>query len=151
MSDIDKFKQHFQSLIRELNRDHSRTTPCGIRLHPTHAHILMVIYNNEKKLLQSEIALKLGIDKSNITRACDYLQKEKLIIRVASIEDKRSKEIQLTQKGKRIAKTSLNKSDQFISLLYKNIPSKDIKAVVNAFITIEKITNSFRSSEKNSN
>jgi len=62
----------------------------------------------EDGINQQELAKRAKKEKSTITRQIDTLEKKGLIIRRSLDEDKRNKQIFLTQQGKGIEETALN-------------------------------------------
>ena len=62
-------------------------------------HFLLNIYS-EEGAYASEIAPRLGMESTSLSRIIKALEDEKLIIRKADKEDKRKVKIILTQKGK---------------------------------------------------
>lgn len=57
---------------------------------------------NSSKITQSEIAARIGKDKTNVTRMIDLLEKKELIQRLSNPNDRRSYYLGLTNNGKEI-------------------------------------------------
>lgn len=57
---------------------------------------------NSSKITQSEIAARIGKDKTNVTRMIDLLEKKELIQRLSNPNDRRSYYLGLTDNGKEI-------------------------------------------------
>jgi DNA-binding MarR family transcriptional regulator len=66
--------------------------------------LLGIIYDNTEVKL-SEIAQELGVEPPFVTVLVEELTKKNLITRVADKEDKRSKNVALTKKGKAFLET----------------------------------------------
>lgn len=68
----------------------------------SHGNILTVLYENEEKLTMSEIAKKIGKDKSTVTPLIQKLSKLGYIDKIRNEKDLRITYIVLTEKGKQL-------------------------------------------------
>jgi DNA-binding MarR family transcriptional regulator len=73
----------------------------GLGISPPHFGILRWIHANEGKN-QRELASHLGIVPSRLVVLLDELESKGLVARERSVEDRRSQQLQLTQKGSRL-------------------------------------------------
>jgi DNA-binding MarR family transcriptional regulator len=73
----------------------------GFGISPPHFGILRWIHANEGKN-QRELASHLGIVPSRLVVLLDELESKGLVARERSVEDRRSQQLQLTQKGSRL-------------------------------------------------
>ncbi len=123
----------FQYFVRSISKGQQETTPCGVKLSPTQAHILMSLLEYRyDDFSQSDLVKKLNLDKSNIARACDILEKNGFIIRDRSKEDKRSYLLQLTKKGEKLA-IKINKSSQkYIKSILNEFSSNEQRIIIKA-------------------
>ncbi|MFN4235065.1 MAG: MarR family winged helix-turn-helix transcriptional regulator [Bacteroidia bacterium] len=73
----------------------------GFDLNIEHLRILARLWE-EDKLTQQELGERMCQDKTNITRAIDFLEEKGYVKRLAGLNDRRNKYIQLTLKGKKM-------------------------------------------------
>lgn len=73
----------------------------GFDLKIEHLRILARLWE-EDKLTQQELGERICQDKTNITRAIDFLEEKGYVKRIAGLNDRRNKYIQLTLKGKKM-------------------------------------------------
>lgn len=121
MSEFIEFKSAFQKFVRSMNLGSSGSTPCGQKISPTNAHAIMTIGKYKDGLSQSSLVSTLAIDKSNVTRLCIDLEKQGLIVRTRSPEDKRHFSLVLTKKGEKICKILDESSNEYIDLILSNL------------------------------
>ncbi len=93
---------------------------------------------DRKNPLASDIAESMGIDEGQFSKLLKRLEKDKLITRSQSKEDKRVRILSLTAKGKKI-RTDLNKlADKQIHEMIEHLSPPERMKVVRALNTIEK-------------
>src|ERR1700728_1407249 len=73
----------------------------GLGISPPHLGMLRWIHANEGKN-QRELALHLGVVPSRLVVLLDELESKGLVARERSVQDRRSQQLQLTQKGSRL-------------------------------------------------
>lgn len=99
--------QHLvQTFVRTFGLLVTRETPCGHPVSPSYAHALMALLEREGDELQtsqSDLAARLGIDKSNVARLCAKLHAEGHAVQEPSPDDARGRQLYLTAKGRRMA------------------------------------------------
>ena len=84
------------------------------------------------------LAEKMSVDKSTVSRQVEKLVKSELVLRIASLEDRRKVNISLSPKGKEIYQTmntSLN--EQFENAL-KKINNEDLNTFFKVFNQLAK-------------
>ncbi|MDY6800330.1 MAG: MarR family transcriptional regulator [Bacteroidota bacterium] len=97
--------------------------------------VLSILFQ-KKKLTQIEIGTLLGLDKVQIVRIIDILEKEKFVQRVISLTDKRFKNVNLTPKGIEIYHKIVPYAIEVHADAFSSINKDDIKQCL---ITLEKI------------
>lgn len=85
-----KMTQFIQSQLRKQQLD---------ELIPSHGNILTVLYENGDRMPLSEIAKRIGRDKSTVTPLVNKLAGLGYVERVAGQQDKRVTFVQLTRQG----------------------------------------------------
>lgn len=78
--------------------------PCGTALSTPHAWALLEL-TNQQEMTVTELASRLNIDRTNVSRLCQRMVENGELARSAHPEDKRVRLISLTEKGKSLAET----------------------------------------------
>lgn len=132
MSDYLKLRSALQNFSRQFDGNTSIKTPCGVSISPTKAHAIMKIGSsrNGVKFSQKDLALSLGLNKSNITRLVQALEKDGFFKRLISETDKRFFLLSLTVKGKNLCKRLEASSQCYIEELLSNIPKRKHKNLI---------------------
>ncbi|HKY36752.1 MAG TPA: MarR family winged helix-turn-helix transcriptional regulator [Polyangiaceae bacterium] len=97
-----------QAFVRSFGLLVTKQTPCGQPLTPSHAHALLVLLEREERGIttrQSELANRLGLDKSSIARLCERLEADAHAAQHPAPDDGRSRLLELTPRGRRMAST----------------------------------------------
>jgi DNA-binding MarR family transcriptional regulator len=99
----DDFRALLQRFIRQFGLLSPDRTPCGKALAPSDAHALMLLrVAGADGLLQANLALQLGVDKSTASRLVGRLT-DAGHVAAASSDDNRARPVRLTRKGLRLA------------------------------------------------
>lgn len=93
----------------------------------SHGNILTALYENDGKLTMSQIAKKIGKDKSTVTPLIDKLLKLGYINKVRSEDDKRVTFIILTQKGVQLESEFNSITSQVHETAYKGFTPEEKK------------------------
>jgi DNA-binding MarR family transcriptional regulator len=88
---------------------------------------LYYLGKNEKKLKQNELAALMKIKNSSAARLIDRMERDGLIHRVESTEDKRIKNLELSAKGYTMREQLLPEGEQFNNLLLEGITEDELK------------------------
>ena len=105
-SEAQQLQTSVQAFVRSFGLLVTKQTPCGQPVSPSHAHALMILLDRERLGLstsQSHLAQRLGLDKSNVARVCARLQAEEHAKQEVAPDDARSRRLELTQRGRRMA------------------------------------------------
>jgi DNA-binding MarR family transcriptional regulator len=130
-----RLRKQVQQFVRAFGLLADDQTPCGTPVNPREAHALMVVLERERHgdpTRQSELAVELGIDKSNVTRLVQRLRDQRRIEQVACEGDGRARLLRLTAKGRRLAETIELASRQRFDQLLARIPPADRMTVLAA-------------------
>lgn len=116
----------FRELIRRLERklgflDQVQSSCCGLSF--SQCHILVEI-GRASPLSLTELALRLGIDKSTASRTVDTLVVGGMVERVQQPEDRRSVNLSLTSTGKEKFFRIEGEMDRLFGLVFASIPAE---------------------------
>lgn len=107
----------------------------GSEYSATEARVIFEIYENGGCNAAS-IARKLKIDKSYLSRILTGFVKKGYLTRRPSPEDKRSQCLYLTESGKARAKELIQKSDEDISSIIRDLRPEDVEKLCGAMDVI---------------
>ena len=107
---VKKFRELLRRFERELFMQNSCSCCNGVTL--AQCYTLLEIESNGKESL-TELAKKLGLDKSTISRTVDGLVNVGLVDRTIPADNRRMATIQLTSAGKNICNTINNVNDKY--------------------------------------
>ncbi len=142
MNDTSDFQFVFQYFVRSLNKGENTTTPCGIDIPATQAHILMTILNNMPlELSPADLAKKLNLNKSNISRACDSLSTKGLLNKIKSSTDKRAYILNLSTKGSKLAKKLSHSSKKYMESVLSDFSKNERKIIIKAVEKMATLSN----------
>jgi MarR family transcriptional regulator, organic hydroperoxide resistance regulator len=98
--------------------------------------LLHSINRNEQDVIQQDMAIRMGKDKSSILRMIDALEEKKLVSRVPDLEDRRKNKLILTEQGHDLIKKFLIIEKEVFDDLNTGITKDELKTFFNV---IEKI------------
>lgn len=108
--------------------------------------VLYCLSNNEdKEMIQQDIALLIGRTKSAVLRIIDILEEKQLLRRVPSSNDRRKNIIQITPKGSALMKEILERFHYLREGLTANIPKDE---VTKCFEVLKKIQSNCKNIKK---
>src|SRR6187402_199725 len=108
MSGARELQVSVQAFVRTFGLLITKQTPCGQPVSPSYAHALMLLLEREALSVpttQTELAEQLGLDKSSITRLCARLEADGRVTQMRGQEDARSRLLELTARGRKLATT----------------------------------------------
>jgi DNA-binding MarR family transcriptional regulator len=136
MSDADELHAAFVGVVRALGLLRPDTTPCGQPISIVAAHALGEL-DVDGALTQNDLAARLRLQKSTISRLVDQLVDDGLVRRVQNPADRRSVLVELTAKGAtRVARLHRARAEMFAELL-RAIPPRDRRTVVQGLSLLE--------------
>jgi DNA-binding MarR family transcriptional regulator len=104
--DAERLRALVQTFVRSFGLLVTKETPCGQPISPSYAHALMVLLERSRERTatsQADLALILGIDKSNVTRLCSRMSAAGHVMQERAPDDGRSRLLTLTAHGERLA------------------------------------------------
>ena len=110
----------------------------------SHGNILFQLSKNDK-MTMGELSIKINRDKSTTTVLVRKLEKDGLISTYPDINDKRSRFIHLTEKGKQFNQITGEISKELLETFYKGFSDEDKIQFVEF---LNKIENNFSTSKK---
>lgn len=134
-SEARELQLSVQTFVRTFGLLVTKQTPCGHPVSPSYAHALMLLLEREAAgltTLQSELAEGLGLDKSSIARLCSRLELDERITQKPGAEDARSRQLELTGRGRKLATSVHAASLQRFSRVLQAIPAAKRRGVLGA-------------------
>ncbi len=128
-----------QALIRSFGLLAGDTTPCGKPLAVSHAHALMVLLERSRQGVspgQRELGAALGIDKSNVARLCQRMERAGHLRQARSPRDGRARLLSLTPAGRRLAEAVERSSRARFAALAAAVPAARRPGVLAALATL---------------
>ena len=110
------------ALIRALGLLEPDRTPCGQPLSPSAAHALTEL-SEGIALTQSELAARLRLEKSTVSRLVGQLQERGWVERRRAEHDGRVLLLELTDQGRQMAEQVATSRAAFFARLSERIPS----------------------------
>lgn len=101
-----ELQESIQGFVRSFGLLVTKQTPCGQPVTPSVAHALMALLDREEAgaaTHQHELAERLGLDRSSITRLCSKLEADGRLEQEAAPDDARARLLRLTASGQRMA------------------------------------------------
>lgn len=110
-----KYIHHFREIVRIFDReiDFQNNASCCNGISVTQCHTLLEIEKNNEISI-SELAGKLSLDKSTVSRTVDGLVNINLVDRVIPKENRRKALLNLTHNGQQVCSTINYTNDGFI-------------------------------------
>lgn len=87
--------------------------------------LLFLLDASTHGLAPNALAEQAGVTRATITGLLDGLEREELIERHADANDRRALCVELTKKGKRLAKAVVEQHSQWIGSLYGNLSAQE--------------------------
>ncbi len=95
--------------------------PCGAELSVPHAYALLELLHHEAPLTVSELATKLAIDRTNVSRLCARMAEAGELTRAPHPVDGRALALRLTERGQRLARNVDESSARHFAHLTKRL------------------------------
>ena len=94
--------------------------------------------HREEKVFQKNIEAMFKIRRSTATEILKAMERKKLIVRIPSQEDRRSKEIHLTEKAEATCRENQEKIEKTEKLIVAGMPEEEIRVLLNLLGKIQK-------------
>ncbi len=79
--------------------------PCGAEMSLTHAYALLELFGADGPMTVSELASRLSIDRTNVSRLCARMEEAGELSRREHPDDARARLLRLTARGRRVAQS----------------------------------------------
>ncbi len=127
---IEQFRITLRLFERAIERMNQSNCCLGINI--PQCHTIMEIGLAEA-LSVNELAEKMILDKSTVSRQVEKLVQEGIIDRIPSPKDRRRVHISLTSKGKQIYKTMNDSMNEQFQTAFQKISKKDLAIFLQVF------------------
>jgi DNA-binding MarR family transcriptional regulator len=133
-----KYIHHFRNIIRIFDRELSaqNDASCCNGISVSQCHTLLEIEKNNE-ISVSELAQKLSLDKSTVSRTVEGLVNISLVDRVIPKENRRMALINLTDSGKQVCSTINYSNDSYVEAVLKDFTEVEREEFLRLF---EKLT-----------
>jgi DNA-binding MarR family transcriptional regulator len=135
-----EFQERMIGLIRAFGLHKPDVTPCGQPVAVADAHALMEL-TREEPLLQKDLASRLRLEKSTVSRLVKTLEERGWIGRKKSPHDWRAIELRLTEAGRQIAARLAETRRAKFAQVLEAIPGKERASVMQALGVLEEAMN----------
>ena len=138
------FISNFREVIRVFEREifYQNTTSCCSGVSLAQCHTLLEIEKNSE-ISVSELADKLTLDKSTVSRTVDNLVKKDLIDRVIPKENRRKAILDLTESGKEICSSINYTHDSYVENMFSGFTETETQDFLKLFT---KLTDNMKNS-----
>ncbi len=120
--------RHLRDALRHLVVAHGALEearrPCGAELPIVHAYALLELLQCQLPMTVSELAGKLAIDRTNVSRLCARMESNGELLREPHPKDGRARTLRLTAKGKRVARSVDARSARHFERLVERLGSE---------------------------
>jgi len=129
-----KFIHNFREIIRIFDREllYQNNASCCNGISVAQCHTLLEI-EKSKKISVSELANKLSLDKSTVSRTVDGLVNISLVDRVTPKENRRKAQLNLTDSGTQVCSTINFTNDQYIKSVLKDFTREEREELLHLF------------------
>ena len=134
-----KFIHHFRDVIRIFDRElsYQNNASCCNGISVSQCHTLLEIEKNSE-ISVSELAQKLSLDKSTVSRTVEGLVNISLVDRVIPKENRRKALINLTDNGKQVCSTINYSNDSYIEAVLKEFTKVEREEFLRLFAKLTK-------------
>ena len=129
--EILELRHTVQKFIRLFGLLEENVTPCGFALSPSQVFALQELEN--QTLSMGELAERLLLERSSVSRLIDNLVKGGFIHRTLNEENRREVLVSLTDKGCRSVQQVREQSLRFYQSILEQVPEQDQYAVLKGF------------------
>lgn len=131
-----EFQERMVALIRAFGLHKPDETPCGRPVSVAEAYALMELSRGEP-LVQKELAARLRLEKSTVSRLARMLEKRGWVGRTRGLEDRRAVELRLTDAGAAAASNIAEARRTKFTRILEAIPEAERAPVLEALKTLE--------------
>ncbi len=133
IDEVIQLQEEMVALIRAFGLHEPDRTPCGQPMSVSEAHALMELDNQSRLLSQNELAVRLRLEKSTVSRLVAQLQRRGWVDQDPASNDGRVRLLTLTEAGQRAANLLSQARRSKYERLFSAIPEEEREAVFHAF------------------
>ncbi len=131
MSSVDELEERLTAFVRAFGLHQGERTPCGEPISVSQAHALTEL--SAQPLTQAELARRLRLDRSVVSRLADTLEQRKWLRRAQHPHDKRSVHLVLTDQGEAAASRLAGARRARLATMLDGVPAGERATVLRAF------------------
>ncbi len=139
-----ELQERMIALIRAFGLHKPDETPCGEPVSVAEAHALMELSREDGPLVQKELAARLRLEKSTVSRLVGMLEERGWVGRCRSPKDGRALEVSLTEAGRKAAAEIAGARRAKFARVLEAIPEEERASVLEAMKTLEEAMNEGR-------
>ena len=134
LQDINVLVQKTSAVMQSLEREQMRRSGYT----PTQMFLLAeLLASGASGIRMGELAARMNLDKSTLTRICDVLERKGLVFRASGdAEDRRVVAATLTALGRSVAEDLSMQRGQFVEGILAKLPKGHVREVMSAFETV---------------
>ena len=130
MSSLDDLQERVAAFVRAFGLHQPERTPCGEPMSVSHAHALTELA--AQPLTQAELARRLRLDRSVVSRLADVLIERRWLRRERHPHDQRAVQLVLTDVGRRAATRLAGARRARMATLLEAVPVDEHETVLHA-------------------
>lgn len=135
--------RNFETVLHRRIAHSMPSTDKG-RLFHVQALVVNFLKENEgNRVCQRDVEAHLNIRSSSATKLLQRMEEKGFIVRTASKDDKRYKQIALTEKAERLWEIGLSKMDSVIKMLEKDVSPQEKELFLNVLKKLTSNANEF--------
>jgi DNA-binding MarR family transcriptional regulator len=124
-------RSNVQKFIRLFGLLEQNVTPCGFPLSVSQVYALQELENTMMSV--TELAQRLNLERSSVSRLVDVLVKENFIQRDINEANRREMVLSLTEKGSRTIRQVREQSIKFYQSVLGDLPDNDQMIIMEGF------------------
>ncbi len=136
-----ELQERMIALIRAFGLHKPDETPCGEPVSVAEAHALMELAREDGPLVQKELAARLRLEKSTVSRLVGMLEERGWVGRCRSPKDGRALEVSLTEAGRKAAAEIAGARRAKFARVLEAMPEGERASVLEAMKTLEEAMN----------
>lgn len=130
MSSVDDLERRLVAFVRAFGLHQTERTPCGEPISVSQAHALTELA--AQPLSQAELARRLRLDRSVVSRLADALEERAWLRRERHPQDQRAVQLVLTDRGRAAADRLAGARRARLAMLLDGVPAAERDNVLRA-------------------
>ncbi|MBP1934914.1 MarR family winged helix-turn-helix transcriptional regulator [Ammoniphilus resinae] len=129
--EVLELRYNVQKFIRLFGLLEQNVTPCGFHLSPSQVFSLQEL--EDKSLTIGELAERLFLERSTVSRLVDILVKNDFVNRVSNEDNRREVLVSLNEKGRRSLQQVREQSIQYYQSILGDVSEDDQHQILKGF------------------